>query len=62
MTLCLIIHITHMIRIRAKLRWRFIMSLGVPKYFTCRSVGSESWGDLGSFCIHERGARVWRDR
>ena len=61
MTLCLIIHIINMIRIRAKLWWQFIVPSGVPKSFTCRSVGSESRGDLGSFCIHGRGARVWRD-
>ena len=34
-TLSLIIHTTYMIRIRAKLRWRFIVPLGVPKSFTC---------------------------
>jgi hypothetical protein len=62
MTLCLITHITYIIRIRAKLRWRFIVPSGVPKSFTCRSVWSESGGDLGSFCGHEHGARVWRDR
>ena len=33
-TLCLIIHITYMSRTRAKLRWRFIVPLGVPKFFT----------------------------
>ena len=61
MTLCLITHIIHMIRIRAKLRWRFIVPLAVPISNACRSVGSESQGDLGSFCVHERGARVWRN-
>jgi hypothetical protein len=39
-TLCLTTHITYIIRIRAKLRWWFIVLLGVPKFFTCRSVGS----------------------
>ena len=34
MTLCLNTHITYIIRIRAKLRWRFIVLLGVPKLFT----------------------------
>ena len=29
-TLCLIIHITYMSRIRAKLRWPFIVPSGVP--------------------------------
>jgi hypothetical protein len=45
-TLILIIHITCMSRIRAKLRWRFIMPLSVPKSFTYRSVGSRTQGDL----------------
>ena len=40
MTLCLTIHITYIIGIRAKLRWRLIVPLGVPKFFTYRSVGS----------------------
>jgi hypothetical protein len=61
MTLCLIIHITHIIGIKAKLRRRFIVPLGMPKSFICRSVGSVSQGDMCSFCVHGRGARVWRD-
>ena len=61
LTLCLTTHMTYIIGIRAKLRWRFIMLLGVPKFFTCRSVGSRTRGDLGSFCICKRGAWVWRD-
>jgi hypothetical protein len=43
-TLCLNIHITCMIRIRAKLRWWFIMPLGMPMSFACRSVRSEFRG------------------
>ena len=39
LTLCLTTHITYIIGIRAKLRWRFIVLLGVPKSFTYRSVG-----------------------
>jgi hypothetical protein len=35
LTLCLNNHITYILRIRAKLRWRFIMPSGVPKFFTC---------------------------
>jgi hypothetical protein len=62
LTLCLNNHITYIIEIKAKLRWRFIMSSGVPKFFTCRSVGSRTRGDLGSFYIHKRGAWIWRDR
>jgi hypothetical protein len=37
---CLNTYITYINKIRAKLRWRFIMPSGVPKSFTCRSVGS----------------------
>ena len=62
MTLCLTTHITYIIGIRAKLRWWFIVSLGVHKFFTYRSVGSRTQGELGSFCIRKRGAWVWRDR
>jgi len=58
LTLCLNNHITYIIVIRAKLRWRFIVSSGVPKFFTCRSVGSGTRGDLGSFCIRKHGAWV----
>ena len=34
MTLCLTTHITYIIGIRAKLRWRFIVLSGVPKSCT----------------------------
>ena len=37
-------HITYIIGIRAKLRWWFIVPLGVPKFFTYRSVGSGTRG------------------
>jgi hypothetical protein len=40
LTLCLTNHITYIIRIRVKLRWWYIVLLGVPKFFTCRSIGS----------------------
>ena len=43
-TLCLTIHMTCMLRIRAKLRWRFIMPSGMPMSYACRSVGSGSRG------------------
>ena len=62
LTLCLNNHITYIIRIRAKLRWRFIVPSVVPKFFTYRSVGSGTSGDLGSFCICKHGAWVWKDR
>ena len=34
-TLCLTIHITYMIRVRAKLRWRFIVPSGLPMSYAC---------------------------
>jgi len=55
-TLCLIIHITYMSRNRAKLRWRFIVPSDVPMSYACRSIGSESQGDVGSFFVHRHGA------
>jgi hypothetical protein len=61
-TLCLIIHITYMIRIRAKLRCWFIIPLGLPMSYACRSIGSESRGDIGSFFIHEHGPWVYAPR
>jgi hypothetical protein len=62
LTLCLATHITYIIGIRAKLRWRFIVLSGVPKSFTYRSVGLGIRGDLGNFCVRKRGAWVWRDK
>jgi hypothetical protein len=43
-TLCSISHTTYMGRIRAKLRWRFVVSLGLSVSYAWRSVGSESRG------------------
>jgi hypothetical protein len=57
-TLCLIIHMTCMIRSRAKLRWRFVVPSGLPMSYACRSVELGSWGDVCSFFVHGRGARV----
>ena len=61
MTLCLNTHITYIIRSRAKLRWWFIVPLGVHKFFTYRSVGSGTRRNLGSFCVCKHGAWVWRN-
>ena len=41
-TLCLTILMTCMSRIRARLRWRFVVPSGLPMSYACRSVGSES--------------------
>jgi hypothetical protein len=57
-TLCLIIHMTCMIRSRAKLRWRFVVPSGFPMSYACRSVELGSRGDVGSFFVHGRGAWV----
>jgi hypothetical protein len=40
---------------RAKYMWRFIMPSSTPKFFTCRSVGSGTAGDLGGHYIHRQG-------
>ena len=58
LTLCLNTHIAYTIRIREKLRWRFIVPSGVPMFFTCQSIGSGTRGDLDSFYIRKRGAWV----
>ena len=47
LTLCLTTHIIYIIEIRAKLRWWFIVLLGVPKFFNCKSIWSGTQGDLG---------------
>ena len=57
-TLCLIIHTTYMIRVRTKMRWWFVIPSGLPMSYACRSVGSESQGEMGSFLVHGRGAQV----
>jgi hypothetical protein len=38
------------------------MLLGTPKSFTCRSVRSETVGDLGGHYVRGRGARIYRGR
>jgi hypothetical protein len=35
---------------------------GVPVSYACRSVGSESMGDVGSFLVNGGGARVQQNR
>jgi hypothetical protein len=41
-TLCLIIHISYMSKVRAKLRWWFVVPSGLSVSYACRSIGSES--------------------
>jgi hypothetical protein len=57
-TLCLTFHTIYMMRIRAELRWQFIVPSGVPMSYACRSVGSEIERDVGSFLVNGRGAQV----
>jgi hypothetical protein len=58
-TVCLIIHATYMGRIRDRLRWQFVLPSGLSVSYACRSIGSESRGDTGSFFIYGRGAQVY---
>jgi hypothetical protein len=58
LTLCLTFHTIFMIRVRAKLRWWFVVPSGVPMSYACRSVGLETEGDVGSSFVNGCGARV----
>jgi hypothetical protein len=52
---CFIVHTMFMNRFRLMLRWWFIMLLGMPKSFTCRSVESGTEGGFGWFlCMRAR--------
>ena len=57
-TLCLTIHMTYMSRSRARSEVVVRCSFGFAHILACRSVGSESQGDMGNFHVHGRGARV----
>jgi hypothetical protein len=57
-TLCLIIHMTCMGRSRARVEVMVHHSFEFAHILACRSVGSESRRDMGSFLVHGRGARV----
>ena len=59
---CLIVHIMFMFRARTMLMMKVRRTISPPKFFTCRSVGSESRGNLGVSLIREHGARVYEDR
>jgi hypothetical protein len=56
--LCLIIHMTCMIRSRARGEVVISRFFGFAHILACRSVGLESQRDMGSFLIHGRGARA----
>ena len=57
-TSCLIIHMTCISRSRARVEVVVRHSFGFAHILACRSIGSESQGDMGSFLVHGRGARV----
>ena len=59
---CFIVHITFVFRSTTMLMMMVRRATSPPKFFTCRSVGSESRGNLGVSPIHEHGARVYEDR
>ena len=58
-TSCLIIHMICMSRSRARVGVMVCRSFGFAHIRACRSVGSESQGDMDSFLVHGRGARVY---
>ena len=59
---CFIVHITFVFGSRTMLTMMVRWAISPPKFFTCRSVGSESRGNLGVSLIREHGARVYEDR
>ena len=60
-TLCLTIHTTCMSRSSARSEVAVRRSFRFAHILACRSVGSESQGDMGSFFVHGRGAQVHRN-
>jgi hypothetical protein len=61
LTLSLIIHMTCMSRSITRGGVTVRRSLGFAYILACRSVGSESRRDMGSFLVHGCGARVHRN-
>jgi hypothetical protein len=60
--LCLINHITYIMKIRTKLDVVVHRTARRAQFITCQSVGLESCGELGSLYICRRGAYEWRGR
>ena len=56
-TSCLIIHMICMSRRRARVGVTVHRSFGFAHILPCRSIGSESQGDMDSFFVHVHG--VW---
>jgi hypothetical protein len=61
LTLSLIIHMTCMSRSITRVGVMVRRSFEFAHILACRSVGSESRKDMGSFLVHGRGARVHRN-
>ena len=57
-TFCLTIHMTYMSRSRTRVEVTVHRSFRFAHILACRSIGLESRGDMGSFFVHGRGARV----
>jgi hypothetical protein len=55
------VHMICMSRSRIRVEVAVRCSFGFAHVLACQSVGLESQGDMGSFFIHERGARVHRN-
>ena len=60
-TSCLIIHMVCMSRSRSRVEVMAHRSFGFAHILACRSIGSESQGDMCNFFVHGRGARVHRN-
>jgi len=58
LTLCLLKHITYIMKIRTKLDVVVHRVTRCAQFITCRSIGSESRGELGSLYICRHGAWV----
>ena len=60
--ICFIVHIALVFRSRTMFRMKVCRTCESAQVLTCRSVGSESRGNLGVSLIREHGARVYEDR
>ena len=60
-TSCLIIHMVCMSRSRSRVEVMVRRSFRFAHILACRSIGSQSWGDMGSFFVQGHGAQVHRN-
>ena len=58
LTLSLVIHMNCIITSRTRVEVVVHHSFEVAYILACQSIGLESWGDIVSFLVHGRGARV----